>query len=100
MQGFGRRIVGVTRQSKSRKEQGSFHVPYWVLVCPECNREFVHTEIQNDAMTATRDPLGWLAEKPPFPEGGLLVSCPNCKNASIYQRYQLVYRDLMQVKRI
>ena len=100
VQSFGHRIVGITRQSKSGSEQGSFHVPYWVLVCPECSREFVHTEIKNDAITATRDPLGWLDEKPAFPEGGLRVSCPSCKKSSIYQRYQLVYRDLTPVKRL
>ncbi len=47
-----------------------------------------------------RDPLGWLAEKPPFPEGGMRVGCPNCKKTSLCQRYQLVYQDLIPAKRL
>jgi hypothetical protein len=75
-------------------------VPYWVLVCPECDREFIHTEAQNEATSPMQDPLGWLAEKPAFPESGMRIGCPNCKKTSLYQRYQLVYRDLMAVKRL
>jgi hypothetical protein len=100
VQGFGHRVIGVTRQSKSRNQQGSFQVPYWVFDCPECSREFVHTEIPDDATSSMRDPLGWLAEKPSFPESGMRVCCPNCKKTSLYQRYQLVYRDLIPVKRL
>jgi endogenous inhibitor of DNA gyrase (YacG/DUF329 family) len=63
----------------------------WVLDCPNCNKEFTHTNI-NDRGSALRDPFTSPEAKPEFPDGGLSVVCPNCKNTSVYQRYQLTYQ--------
>lgn len=63
----------------------------WVLNCPRCKREFVHRDIPADFSTV-RDPFVGFATKPEFPKGGLTMLCPNCKEAALYQRHQLVYR--------
>jgi hypothetical protein len=63
----------------------------WVLECAQCKVEFMHSEIYNDGYSA-RDPFTLTAVKPEFPAGGLNAICPNCNSASVYQRYQLLYR--------
>jgi hypothetical protein len=63
----------------------------WVLDCPDCNNEFVHSEIP-ESNSFIPDPFAGTAVKPEFPDGGQSVVCPNCKGTSPYQRYQLLYR--------
>lgn len=63
----------------------------WVLNCPDCSKDFTHSEIP-DAKSFGPDPYTASAVKPEFPKGGLTVACPNCKSKSIYQRYELTYR--------
>jgi hypothetical protein len=67
-------------------------MPRWVLGCPECNRDFTHTEIPADPKRRSFDRFLGTEAKPEFPQGGLRIECPNCKKTSIFQRYQLVYR--------
>jgi len=66
-------------------------MPRWVLNCPECNTEFIYTEIAG-TQSSSFDLFTGLLPKPEFPAAGLLLECPNCKRRSLYQRYQLVYR--------
>jgi hypothetical protein len=68
-------------------------VPRWVLGCPKCNLEFTQSVIDSSRQSSLEDPFAWIGEKPQFPGNGLRVECPNCKNISVYQRYQLVYRS-------
>jgi len=63
----------------------------WVLECESCKTEFMHSEIY-DSGYSVLDPFTLTATKPDFPEGGLSLMCPSCKNMSVYQRYQLLYR--------
>jgi hypothetical protein len=64
----------------------------WVLVCPECKQDFTQSEIPSGWNGGGRlDPfIGYLV-KPEFPPSGLKMECPNCKKASLFQRYQLTY---------
>ena len=59
----------------------------WVLDCPNCNKNFTHTEIPSDVGA-----FAWSGAKPEFPESGLSVTCPNCNKIAVYQRYELVYK--------
>lgn len=63
----------------------------WVLDCPQCHEEFTHSEITSSQITFS-DPFTQPETKPPFPEGGQEIACPNCNQTAVYQRYQLVYR--------
>jgi hypothetical protein len=63
-------------------------MPYWVLDCPQCHKEFVHSEIDGEKK---HHGLWALPSKPEFPEGGAKLDCPNCKQASLFQRFQLRY---------
>jgi hypothetical protein len=63
----------------------------WVLNCPRCKQEFVHSDIPANVSTV-RDLFVGFATKPEFPKGGVTMLCPNCKEMALYQRYQLVYR--------
>jgi hypothetical protein len=63
----------------------------WVLDCPDCNKEFTHSEIpENNRLIP--DPFTGTVTKSEFPAGGFTVTCPNCKKISVYQRYELTYR--------
>ena len=65
----------------------------WVLDCPDCHRDFTHTELCPDDETRQPDPfMGWPGPKPEFPEGGLALICPNCKKSFVYQRHELIFR--------
>jgi len=60
---------------------------HWLLGCPECNKDFMYTEVPLD--------IGVFAcsgVKPEFPDCGLSVVCPNCQISSIYKRNQLTYQ--------
>jgi hypothetical protein len=63
----------------------------WVLDCPDCNKDFTHSEISENK-SLILDPFIGSIVKPEFPDGGQSVVCPNCKVTSLYQRYQLIYR--------
>jgi endogenous inhibitor of DNA gyrase (YacG/DUF329 family) len=63
----------------------------WTLSCPECNKDFTHSQIVSSETNALRNPFVF-EEKPLFPTGGQSIECPNCKKSSTYQRHQLIYR--------
>jgi hypothetical protein len=63
----------------------------WVLYCLQCGEELAHDQIYVSA-ASIRDPYTSVI-KPKFPDGGLPMTCPNCGNFSIYQRYQLIYQE-------
>jgi hypothetical protein len=65
----------------------------WVLECAGCATEFAHSDIHDDGYSPL-DPFTLTSTKPEFPKDGLSVLCPNCKNTFVYQRYQLLYREL------
>jgi phage FluMu protein Com len=68
-------------------------MPYWMLKCPECSRDFVHTKIEVTVIEeARRDPFQILP-RPTFAQGGENHACPGCKTESVFQRQQLFYRD-------
>jgi len=59
---------------------------HWVLYCPDCKREFPHSEI---SANTRRDPFVGNLNKPEFPRDGVKLACPHCKKTSRFQRYQL-----------
>jgi hypothetical protein len=63
----------------------------WVLECSQCKTEFTHSEISESGFTVV-DPFTLTATKPEFPAGGVTIVCPNCKGATVYVRYELLYR--------
>ena len=62
-------------------------MPRWVLTCPECGKEFTHSNIERTSMADF-----YLDPKPQFPSDGSKIECPNCKNSSVYQHFDLAYR--------
>ncbi len=63
-------------------------MPNWMLDCPECKKDFVHSKV----MFAAGHQHPWDREpKPEFADGGVRLECPNCKAVSLYQRHQLTY---------
>jgi hypothetical protein len=38
------------------------------------------------------DPFASFSDKPELPASGVNLECPNCKEVSVYKRYQLTYR--------
>jgi hypothetical protein len=67
-------------------EWGRMRVPRWTLLCADCTKDFVHSEIAH----AGEGFIAWSAFKPEFPIGGQLIKCPHCTKSSVYQRYELV----------
>ena len=64
-------------------------MPRWVLNCPQCLTDFTHSEFVKDSTLEDY----YLPAKPEFPTGGLNAECPNCKKTSMFQQYQLVFRE-------
>jgi hypothetical protein len=64
--------------------------PRWVASCPECRKEFTHTNIGKSA-AGMRDPFAWPA-KPQIPEGGTQLICPKSNKPSAYRTVDLRYR--------
>jgi endogenous inhibitor of DNA gyrase (YacG/DUF329 family) len=62
----------------------------WVLGCPDCGKDFTHSEIP-ESSSFIPDPFIGSAVKPEFPVGGQSIACPNCKSTSVYERHQLIY---------
>ena len=78
-----------TPLSKSTdNKSGKARMPYWILKCPQCKKDFVHSEINID-----KEHYGlWaLPSKPEFPEAGSWLECTNCKKTSLFQRFQLMF---------
>ena len=69
-------------------------MPRWVLNCHDCSQEFTHSSINPKAQAPSEDAFLWAGfdAKPDFPVGGLNAECPHCKQTSLYQRYQLLFR--------
>ena len=63
----------------------------WVLSCRNCHKTFPHSEMEAQPDDRLFDPL-W-PYRPEFPEGGLSIDCPHCKQAATYQRFELMYRQ-------
>ena len=63
-------------------------MPHWILNCPDCKKDFTHSEVklEEKPFQALMFPF-----KPEFPDGGAPLECPNCKNTSTFQRFQLTY---------
>jgi hypothetical protein len=68
-------------------------MPYWMLKCPKCSRDFVHTKIELAAIEDARRDAFRILPKPPFALDGEKQTCPECKTESVFQRHQLFYRD-------
>jgi hypothetical protein len=62
-------------------------MPHWILHCPLCKTEFIHSEI---AMNLEMAELCF-PRKPIVPGEGLRLECPNCRNSSVFNRDHLVY---------
>jgi hypothetical protein len=58
----------------------------WVLECKQCHKIFHYVEIQDKLVNM------FIAEKPEFPEGGLEIQCPHCREKSTYKHQQLFYQ--------
>jgi hypothetical protein len=64
---------------------------WWILECQSCGAEFTHSQIYEGG-PSIRDPFTHTDIKPEFQNGGESLICPRCMGASVYQRYQLLYR--------
>jgi len=64
-------------------------MPGWIVYCPKCSFEILHSEISKDERV---DPWLSTAPKPEFPNGGQNLECPTCKIQTVFQRHQLIYR--------
>jgi hypothetical protein len=68
-------------------------MPYWMLKCPRCTRDFLHSKIELAAIEeAYRDPFKILP-RPVFASEGERRICPGCKEEFVFQRHHLLYRD-------
>lgn len=66
--------------------------PRWVVHCPECGHEVLHTSVTEFARgTGSRDPFA-SPPKPKIPEDGVQLDCPNCSKPSTYRSFDLRYR--------
>jgi hypothetical protein len=65
-------------------------MPQWTLNCSHCNRIFSHSKIEPQLDTLLYDSL-W-PYRPEVPEGGFGAICPHCREAGLYQRFQLTLR--------
>lgn len=64
-------------------------MPRWVVNCPLCKKEFIHSEIERSILEqAGRDPFGVLYK--PADEKRI---CPNCGTESPFASHQLFYRE-------
>ena len=62
-------------------------MPRWVVTCPNCSKEFTHTEIDRTVLEQSyRDPFGVL----PRPSGEKRT-CPHCNTESVFEA--LFYRE-------
>src|SRR5258708_4835265 len=61
--------------------------PRWIVTCPECKKEFTHTQISKIA-SGTRNPFA-SPPKPEIPEGGTQLTCPHCNKDSAYRTFDL-----------
>lgn len=64
-------------------------MPRWMLHCEQCSKAFPYSEVTFEHPAA--DAFAWLGSKPNFPQGGISLECPNCKETSVYQHRQLIY---------
>lgn len=62
-------------------------MPRWMLDCRSCDKPFPYSEVTFEDPPS--DAFAWLGNKPNFPDGGISVECPSCKETSLYQRYML-----------
>jgi hypothetical protein len=60
----------------------------WILTCKCCRRAFTYSEIPDTLADL------FLAQKPQFPPDGLERACPFCDAKFVYQRSDLVYREV------
>jgi hypothetical protein len=65
-------------------------MPHWVVLCPKCRSIFPHSEIGPRSESLPYDPL-WPV-KPEVPLDGVKLTCPNCQTASMFKRFELMYR--------
>ena len=68
-------------------------MPRWMLKCPKCSRDFVHTKIELAAIEEARRDAFRILPKPPFALEGEKQTCPECKTESVFQRHHLFYRE-------
>jgi hypothetical protein len=62
---------------------------YWVLTCPSCQQEFVHSEVaERDSIF---DSFGGPHKPDMDPEGTEMI-CPHCRSSSVFKRHELRYR--------
>ena len=67
----------------------------WVVTCPSCRQEFVHSEIaESDSVF---DSFGG-PRKPDVGPEGAEMTCPSCRTSSVFKRHQLRYRRENRLK--
>jgi len=64
----------------------------WVLLCQSCGKPFTYDKVSPSSRGWLHDAFAWLFKKPEFPENGLKIECPKCKQTFLYHRRQLTYR--------
>jgi endogenous inhibitor of DNA gyrase (YacG/DUF329 family) len=68
-------------------------MPRWMVMCPECDHTFTHTEIEPSIIKqAHLDPFQVLP-RPKIPSTGEKRPCPNCKTESVFRARHLFYRE-------
>ena len=67
-------------------------MPRWIVDCPECKKEFTHTDVSKiGGGLGSRDPFA-SPPKPKIPEDGIELKCPHCDKTSTYRIFDLRYR--------
>jgi uncharacterized protein YbaR (Trm112 family) len=66
---------------------------FWMLSCPKCSRDFVHSKIELSAIEEARRDTFRILPKRLFALEGQKLTCPECKTESAFQRHQMFYRD-------
>ena len=64
-------------------------MPRWMLHCEQCSKPVPYSGVAFEHPAA--DAFAWLGRKPDFPDGGIHLGCPNCRETSLYQQHQLIY---------
>jgi hypothetical protein len=68
-------------------------MPYWMLKCPNCKRDFLHSKIERASIEEAYRDLFKVLPRPVFANEGERRTCPSSKEESVFQRHLLLYRD-------
>ena len=64
----------------------------WLLDCPLCKQQFALADVVAKVAAAASTETLERPVKPVFPEAGVKLECPHCKDASIFWSFHLRYQ--------